>query len=64
MEHVSPTALGPMVALTLVLFGLPFLVGRLVGHGVALFDRLLARRLPHWRPMPSPRRCSWSRPWS
>ena len=35
MEHVSAAALGPMVAVTLVLFGLLFLVGRLVGHGGA-----------------------------
>jgi uncharacterized membrane protein len=46
MEHVSAAALGPMAAVTVVLFGLLFLVGRLVGHGVVLVDRLLARRLP------------------
>jgi uncharacterized membrane protein len=46
MERVPATALGPMVALTLVLFGLLLLVGRLVGHGVALIDRVAARRLP------------------
>jgi uncharacterized membrane protein len=42
MEHLPATALGPMVALTLLLFGLLLLVG----HVIALFDRLLARRLP------------------
>jgi uncharacterized membrane protein len=46
MERLPATALGPMVALTLLLFGLLLLVGRLVGHAIALFDRLLARRLP------------------
>ena len=46
MERVSASVLGPMVAVTLVLFGLLFLIGRLVGHGVVLVDRLLARRLP------------------
>jgi uncharacterized membrane protein len=46
LEHVSPAVLAPMAAVTLVLFGLLLLVGRLVGHGVVLFDRVLARRLP------------------
>ena len=46
MEHLSPTVLAPMVGVTLVLFGLLLLVGRAVGHGVGLLDRLLARRLP------------------
>jgi uncharacterized membrane protein len=46
MEHVGPAVLAPMVAATLVVFGLPFLVGRVVGHGIVLLDRLLARRLP------------------
>jgi uncharacterized membrane protein len=46
MEHLSPAALLPMVAVTLVVFGLLFLLGRLVGHGIRLFDGLLARRLP------------------
>ena len=62
MEHVSAAALGPMVAVTLVLFGLLFLVGRLVGHGVALVDRSLARRCPACWPMASRRPCWWSRP--
>jgi hypothetical protein len=53
-----------MAAATLVVFGLLFLVGRVVGHGIVLLDRLLARRLPAWWPTPSPRPCSWSRPWS
>ena len=46
MEHVSAAALPPMVAVTLVVFGLLFLIGRVVGHGIVLLDRLLARRLP------------------
>jgi uncharacterized membrane protein len=46
MEHVGPGVLAPMVAATLVVFGLLFLVGRVVGHGIVLLDRLLARRLP------------------
>ena len=46
MEHVAPAVLAPMVAATLVVFGVLFLVGRLVGHGIVLLDRLLARRLP------------------
>jgi uncharacterized membrane protein len=47
MERLPATALAPMVALTLVLFVLLILVGRVVGHGVVLVDRLLTRRLPH-----------------
>jgi uncharacterized membrane protein len=47
MEHLSAAALAPMVAVTLVVFGLLFLLGRLVGHGIRLFDGLLARRLTH-----------------
>ena len=46
MEHLSPAVLAPMVAVTLVVFGVLFLVGRLVGHGIVALDRLLARRLP------------------
>jgi uncharacterized membrane protein len=46
MEHVGPAVLAPMVAATLVVFGVLFLVGRVVGHGILLLDRLLARRLP------------------
>ena len=46
LEPLSPAALAPMVAATLVVFGLLFLVGRLVGHGLVLLDRLLSRRLP------------------
>ena len=46
MEHVGPVVLAPMVAATLVVFGVLFLVGRVVGHGILLLDRLLARRLP------------------
>ena len=46
MEHLSPAVLAPMVGVTLVVFGVLFLVGRLVGHGIVAFDRLLARRMP------------------
>ena len=46
MEHLSPAALAPMVAVTLLVLGLLLLVGRLVGHGIVLLDRLLSRRLP------------------
>ena len=46
MAHLSPSVLAPMVAVTLVVFGLLLLVGRLVGHGVVALDRLLSRRLP------------------
>ena len=46
MEHLSPSVLAPMVGVTLVVFGVLFLVGRLVGHGIVAFDRLLARRMP------------------
>ena len=46
MDHVSAAALPPMVAVTLVVFGLLVLVGRVVGHGIVLLDRLLGRRLP------------------
>jgi uncharacterized membrane protein len=46
MEHVGPAALAPMVAATLVIFGVLFLLGRVIGHGIWLLDRLLARRLP------------------
>ncbi|HEX2158547.1 MAG TPA: alpha/beta-hydrolase family protein [Actinomycetes bacterium] len=46
MEHLSPAVLAPMAAVTLVLFGLLLLAGRLVGHGIALLDRVLSRRLP------------------
>ena len=45
MEHLSPSVLAPMVGVTLVVFGVLFLVGRLVGHGIVAFDRLLARRM-------------------
>jgi uncharacterized membrane protein len=46
MDHLSAAALAPMVAVTLVVLGLLFLLGRLVGHGIWKLDRLLARRLP------------------
>jgi hypothetical protein len=46
MEHVGPAVLAPMVAATLVVFGVLFVLGRGVGHGIVLLDRLLARRLP------------------
>jgi uncharacterized membrane protein len=46
MEHVAPSVLAPIVAATLVVFGVLFLVGRLVGHGIWKLDGLLARRLP------------------
>jgi uncharacterized membrane protein len=46
MEHMGPAVLAPMAAATLVVFGVLLLVGRLVGHGIWLLDRLLARRLP------------------
>lgn len=46
LGHLSPVALVPMVAVTLVVFGLLFLAGRLVGQGIERFDGLLARRLP------------------
>jgi uncharacterized membrane protein len=46
MEHVTPAVLAPMVGATLVVFGVLLLLGRLIGHGTALLDRLLARRLP------------------
>jgi uncharacterized membrane protein len=46
MDQLSPVALVPMVAVTLVVFGLLLLVGRLVGHGLRKLDELLARRLP------------------
>jgi uncharacterized membrane protein len=46
MEHLSPSVLPPMVGVTLVVFGVLFLVGRLVGHGIVAFDRLLSRRMP------------------
>ena len=34
LDQLSPVALAPMVAVTLVVFGLLLLVGRLVGHGI------------------------------
>jgi uncharacterized membrane protein len=46
MEHLSAAALLPMVAVTLVVFGVLLLLGRLVGHGIRLVNGLLARRLP------------------
>ena len=46
MEHVGPAVMAPMAAATLVVIGVLFLVGRLVGHGIWLLDRLLAHRLP------------------
>ena len=46
MEHLSPSVLAPMVGVTLVVFGVLFLVGRLLGHGIVAFDRLLDRRMP------------------
>jgi uncharacterized membrane protein len=46
MDHLPAAALAPMVAVTLVVFGLLFVVGRLVGSGIRWLDRLLARRLP------------------
>jgi uncharacterized membrane protein len=46
MEHLSPASLAPVVAVTLLVFVVLFLLGRLVGHGIVAFDRLLARRLP------------------
>jgi uncharacterized membrane protein len=49
MEHLGPAVLAPMVAATLVVFGVLFLPGRVIGHGTRLLDRLLARRLP--RPL-------------
>ena len=49
LDQLSPVALVPMVAVTLVVFGLLLLVGRLVGHGIGKVDGLLARRLP--RPL-------------
>ena len=64
MEHLSPSVLAPMVGVTLVVFGVLFLVGRLVGHGIVAFDRLLARRLPRLAAHRSPRRCSWPPPCS
>jgi uncharacterized membrane protein len=64
MEHVGPAVLAPMVAATLVVFGLLFLVGRLVGHGLRKLDELLARRLPRVVAFASPRRCSWPPPCS
>jgi uncharacterized membrane protein len=64
MERLSPMALASMVGVTLVLFGLLLLVGRLVGHGIRRFDGLLSRRLPACWPTPSPWWCSWSSLWS
>ena len=46
MEPLPATAPLPAAAVTLVVFGLLFLIGRLVGHGVRALDGLLARRLP------------------
>ena len=46
LDQLSPVALAPMVAVTLVVFGLLLLAGRLVGHGIRSVDGLLARRLP------------------
>jgi uncharacterized membrane protein len=46
MAQLSAAALPPMVAVTLVVLGLLFLLGRLVGHGIRGLDRLLSRRLP------------------
>jgi uncharacterized membrane protein len=62
MEHVSAGALGPMVAVTVVLFGVLFLVGRLVGHGVALVDACWPAGCPVCWPTASRRSCWWSRP--
>jgi uncharacterized membrane protein len=49
MEHVAPAVLAPMAPATLVTFGVLFLLGRVIGHGIRLLDRPLARRLP--RPL-------------
>jgi hypothetical protein len=49
-----------MVAVTLVVFGLLFLVG----HGIRLFDGLLVRRLPRLLAHAITAACSWSSPWS
>ena len=46
LDELSPVALAPMVVVTLVVFGLLLLVGRVVGHGIRKVDGLLARRLP------------------
>ena len=59
MEHLSPAVLAPMVAVTLVVFGVLFLVGRLVGHGIVLSTGCWPAGCPAWRPTRSPRRCSW-----
>lgn len=64
LDELSPVALVPMVVVTLVVFGLLLLVGRLVGHGIRKVDGLLARRLPRPWPIRSPRWCSWPPPCS
>jgi uncharacterized membrane protein len=62
LEPLSPTVLAPMVAVTLVVFGLLFLAGRLVGHGVVLLDGCWRAGSPAYWPMASPPPCSWSWP--
>jgi uncharacterized membrane protein len=46
MEHLSPSVLVTVAGVTLAVFVVLFLLGRLVGHGIVGFDRLLSRRLP------------------
>jgi uncharacterized membrane protein len=46
MEHLSSSVLATVAGVTLAVFGVLFLLGRLVGHGVVALDRLLSRRLP------------------
>ena len=65
IEQLAPVALAPMVAATLVVFGL-LLLARPRGRprDRAWSTGCWPAGSPAWWPTPSPRPCSWSRPCS